>query len=125
MKTETFRTTRIADELRETLAATLLELRDPRIQNLFVTRVVVTPDLKLGKVYFRAISGALDERAQRDATREFDACKGRLRKAVADQIDLKSVPDLRFYYDETVDAVNRVEELLREIDADKKAKPTT
>jgi ribosome-binding factor A len=44
---------------------------------------------------------------------------GRLRSAGAPALRLKRVPELRFAYDEGLDAARRVEELLREVDDDR------
>jgi ribosome-binding factor A len=108
------RATRVAGRLREELAAALRGLRDPRLEGVLVSRVALTDDLQLANVYVRRELGG-DPVAVKAALKALGAAAGRLRHAVAQSMGLRATPALRFFYDEAPDAVDRIEELLREV----------
>ena len=107
------RATRVSQRLREELASALRELRDPRIAGAAVSRVEMTDDLQLAKVYVRRLEG--DDGASKAMLKGLEAASGRLRRDVSRSLGLRYAPTLRFYYDDAPDAMNRVEEILREI----------
>lgn len=108
------RATRVAGRLREELSAALRGLRDPRLEGVLVSRVELTDDLQLAKVYVRRELGH-DEAAVKAALKGLGAAAGRLRHATAQALGLRYAPNFRFYYDEAPDAMARIEELLREV----------
>jgi ribosome-binding factor A len=104
----------------------LAALRDPRLAGVVVTRVEMTDDLQQARIYVRA-SGAAgegvpaggDDRAQRAVLSGLGAAGPRLRRSVSQAVGLRYAPNLRFFWDEAPEAVNRIEELLREIHAER------
>ncbi len=114
------RATRVGERVRDELAAAVAQLEDPRITGAIVSRVEVTDDLQLARVFVRREAGADDARARKALIAGFTAAASRLRRQIARAVGLRYAPDLRFMYDEAPDAVNRVEELLREVRADRK-----
>lgn len=106
-----------ADKIKELilaeLASGILELRDPRIDGAFITRVEVTDDLQLAKVYVRKGMDAT-EPEKRTLLLGLEAAKGRLRRTLG-ALGLRYTPNLKFYFDTGVDSMTRVEELLEEI----------
>jgi ribosome-binding factor A len=111
------RATRVAERLREELAKAVRDLDDPRVAGVLVARTEVTDDLQAAKVYVRHELGA-GAAEQKAMLKGLDAASGRLRRAVAEALKLRYAPTLRFYYDDTQDAVQRIEELLREVKRD-------
>lgn len=108
---------RVAEALRGELMNMLLagEVHDPGVQNVVVSSVALTPDLRLAKVYVRLLSldaSATSKKALIDAL--FRA-KGFLRRELGQRLDLRFAPDLRFYYDESIDRGAEMEAILREI----------
>jgi ribosome-binding factor A len=120
MSGEVKRAVRVAGQVRAELVVSLRALRDPRLASVLVSRVEMTDDLQLARVFVRLEVGGEDERTRRAALKVLEAASGRLRREVGQAVGLRYVPELRFRYDEAPDAVNRVEELLREIDAERK-----
>jgi ribosome-binding factor A len=119
---EVKRSAKVGGRMQEELAAALRELSDPRVQGVVVTRVEVTDDLQTARVYVRtptiagaAVSEEDDDKARRALLKGLEAASGRLRRDVARAVALRYAPNLRFFYDEGVDASTRVEEILREI----------
>jgi ribosome-binding factor A len=119
---EVKRAVRVAGQVRAEIVVGLRGLRDPRLASVLVSRVEMTDDLQLARVFVRLEAGGDDERARRGAIKALEAASGRLRREVGQALGLRYVPDLRFRYDEAPDAVNRVEELLREIATDRKTR---
>jgi ribosome-binding factor A len=60
------------------------------------------------------------EAGTRTVLQGLEAATPRVRREVAEQLNLQKAPELRFVYDEGVEHANRVEELLREIEDERK-----
>jgi ribosome-binding factor A len=113
---EVKRSARVAGRLREELASAFRELRDPRVAGAAVSRVEMTDDLQLAKVYVRRLErDAGDEAAIKAMLKGLEAASGRLRREVSRTLGLRYAPTLKFFYDEAPDAIDRVEEILKEI----------
>jgi ribosome-binding factor A len=107
------RTLKAAEAIREVVStAILLEIRDPRVRDVTVTKVDVAPDMKSAKVYV-SIMG--DERKQRLSLLGLQNSAGFLQKAIADNIDSRYTPRLTFETDEGVKKSLEVLRLLKEV----------
>lgn len=107
------RTARIAEAIRETVSTTVLfELRDPRIKNVTVISVEVSPDIRSAKVYV-SIMG--DEKTQRLALHGLESARGFLQARVADRIETRYTPILKFVIDPGVKKSIEASRLLREV----------
>ncbi len=110
------RSARVAARVQEELAVLLRSLGDPRLQGVFVSRVEMTEDLQVARVFVRhEQAGELPIKAQKALLKGFEAASGRLRKDVSRAVALRRSPELRFLYDSGQDSAHRVEEILREI----------
>lgn len=99
----------MAERIRDCIALQLQRAADPRFELVTVTSVMVTPDLRLAKVYWVATGGG--ERVQ-DVSEAFEKATGLFKRAIASELKVKFVPEIRFYYDDTLDTVASVEGLL-------------
>jgi ribosome-binding factor A len=111
------RQTRLADEIRDVLAESFSagQLSDPRVSQVTITAVKLSPDLQQASVYFR-IYGEPNALAIAEAKAGLDSAQGFLRRRVAEAIrDLRRVPSLRFFFDESVERGSRIESLLSKI----------
>ena len=107
------RTLKAAEAIREVVStAILLEIRDPRVRDVTVTKVDVAPDMKSAKVYV-SIMG--DDRKQRLGLQGLQNSAGFLQKAIADRIDARYTPRLTFETDEGVKKSLEVLRLLKEV----------
>lgn len=115
------RSVRVADRLREELTQALArELRDPRLSDVIITRVEMPDDLSFARVLVRLITGPGDMVARKQVLSGLVAATGRLRKSVGERIGLRRAPELRFYWDDGLDASDRVDSLLAEIERERK-----
>ena len=105
---------RVADQIRDVLGGCFNggQLCDPRLQGVIITRVKVTADLQLASIYFRTYS---DEIPHEDIIKGLESCKAYLRKSLAAELIARRVPDMRFFYDESVDNMAQVEYLIKQI----------
>lgn len=109
------RTARIAELIRAEAAEALRSsFSDPRLQGVVVTRVEVTADLQIARLFVR-LSGEDSEEARRQLMAGLRAAAPRLRRMVAQAVDLRRAPELRFQFDTGIDAAERIEELIKDI----------
>ncbi len=116
------RAVRVAQRMQEELGKILPRLRDPRIQGVTVTRIQLSEDLSFARVFVRVglVVEKPDEAGKKTFLKGLTAAMPLIRREVAEQLNLQKAPELRFVYDEGVEHANRVEEILREIEGDKK-----
>jgi len=104
---------RVAEELRMELSDLLArEVHDPGIGFVTLTHVQVTRDLQHARVYYTTLAQAS---ARRQTERALERAAPFLRRQIGRRLRLRRVPELRFTFDESVEAQSRVEQLLREI----------
>jgi len=115
----TERMRRVNESVRQVLAETLPELKDPRIGLVTVTGVVTSPDLRYATVY---VSFLGSEKKKTATLRGLDAAGGLLQSRLARELRMKRTPLLTFEYDPTVERGVRmsalIDELAPEDDAD-------
>ena len=106
---------RVADQIRAELALLIVrEVHDPGIGFVTLTRVQVTPDLQLARVYYTALG---DDKTRQDSGRALDRAAPFLRRQIGARLRLKRIPELKFFYDDSVAGQDRIEQLLNEIHA--------
>lgn len=117
---ESRRIKKIEELYRHEVARILLyEVRDPRLANVHITQVRVTPDMRLARVYFEMPEGKVREPAVQKALQK---AKGYLKKGLSKNVLLRSMPELEFFYDETSDLVRNVENIFKQLEEEKKSK---
>jgi ribosome-binding factor A len=105
------RTLRVSEAVREELAELIsFELDDPRLLDVEVTDVHVSPDGRHARVRV-AIRG--QERQQREALEALDHARHYLRHELGVRLSLRHVPDLHFEPDRNPDAASRIEILIK------------
>jgi len=86
------------------------EIRDPRLKMTTITGVTVTRDLKLARIYFTTPNSKQKKEA---ATIGFNSARGYIKRTLAHALDLKYMPDIKFYYDESLDYGAHIDELIK------------
>lgn len=111
------RTYQVAERIKELVAEHLLYTADPRFNLVTITAVMVSPDLRNAKVYWVVSFLSDTDRDERIAQVEeaFEAAERHFRRMLAKQLGVRFVPDLRFYYDDTLDTAEHVERLMSRI----------
>jgi len=104
---------RVGELIRHALAEIFSrgEIHDPVIEAHMITvpEVRMSPDLRLATIYIMPLGGR-DEQKVLDA---LEANKRFMRGEIAQRINLKFAPDIRFRIDDRFDEAERIEKLLR------------
>ena len=105
------RSHKIAELIQHCVAGALRQkVADPRLQNITVTAVTMSPDLKYADIFFTCSDGedvAVINKALVKA-------QGFLRTVVASESDLKYVPILKFKYDQVLAKASKVDAILND-----------
>jgi ribosome-binding factor A len=109
----------IRDELSQLLAR---EVRDPGVGFITLTRVKVSPDLQVARVYYTTLG---DEQAQRDTAKALKRATAFLRRQLGQRIRLRRVPEIEFFYDASIAQGDRIEQILQELKAEAASRPTS
>ena len=110
------RIVRINDEIAKVATEVIRsELSDPRIGAVVsVLRAETTTDLKHCKLFV----SILGDKEQQDKTMEaIESAKGFIRKRVADIINLRQTPDLKFIFDDSIEHGIRMRQLIKDANA--------
>ena len=94
-----YRRNRINEEMQKEMMNILRGVKDPRVQNAFlsVTAVDVTPDLKYAKIYYSFLQG--DEKELKTGLK---AASGYIRRELARTLNLRITPELTFLRDTSI-----------------------
>jgi ribosome-binding factor A len=98
MAKEYSRSHRVAEQMQRELADLLqFEVKDPRVGMVTITAVEVTGDMAHAKIFYSAT------KASQSLQNGLEKSAGFLRTQVAKRMLLRTVPQLHFVYDESID----------------------
>jgi ribosome-binding factor A len=104
---------RVGDQIRAEVSDMLVrELHDPGFGFLTITRVRVTPDLQVARIYYTTMG---DAEARRNTERAFGRAAPFIRRQLGRRLRLRRTPELEFVFDESIEGQDRIERLLQEI----------
>jgi ribosome-binding factor A len=107
------RVLKAAEAIREVVGmAVLVDLKDPRIRDVTVTFVEVSPDMRLAKVHVSVMG---DEAKQQLSLRGLQNSAGYLQKKIGDRLDTRYTPKLMFVLDKGVKNAMIVTRILNEV----------
>jgi ribosome-binding factor A len=113
------RAQKVAEAIREVVGmAILAELNDPRIENVTVTYVEVSGDLRLAKVHVSVMG---DEVKQNLSLRGLQSAAGFLQSKCAKRINTRYTPKIEFYLDQGVKNSIEISRILKEVLPDEAA----
>ncbi len=126
-----YRRERVADLLRMFVGEEIRRCRDPRLEMVSITGLELSKDLRHAKLYWSVASFSPDAVAptddetpeqflpdQSDVDQIQAALKGAtglFRKRIAQELDLRYVPDLSFFFDRTAITGSRIDHLLSKV----------
>ena len=104
------RARRIADQMRNELGCILLqEVNDPRFKLIAITDLEVSRDLSHAKIFFTIA----DQNKNIDATMQaLNKASSFLRSRLAEELNLRATPKLKFIYDASVEEGRRLAALI-------------
>lgn len=114
MRKNSIKNTRINGEvLRELSNIIRGEIKDPRIAPLTsVVSVEVAPDLKSCKAYISVLG---DEKSQQDTIAGLKSAEGYIRRQLAQNINLRNTPEIRFILDQSIEYGVNISKLIDDV----------
>jgi ribosome-binding factor A len=112
------RTDRVASLIKEEVGMYFTrEYRDSSYGLITVTEVHVTPDLRIAKIYVSILG---NEDIKTRTMKMLEDHKGEIRSFIGSRVRIKFTPTVQFYIDETLDRVEKIEKLIKQIHQDEK-----
>lgn len=111
---------RIQDQILRVITEILeAKVNDPRVEGVYVTDVTVDRELDFANIYVNSLAGK--EQAE-EILEGLTAASGFIRFTLSQEVKLRVMPKLRFYWDETPDRADRIESILTEIREERDAR---
>jgi len=113
----THRPDRVGDQIRQEISELLSRgaVHDPGIGFITLTRVTVSPDLQLARVYYTSMG---DPKTRRETEKALERATPFFRRQVGSRLNLRRVPELQFRFDESIGHQDRIEQILRDLHAE-------
>lgn len=88
------------------------ELKDPRIGFLTVTKVDLSSDLKLARVYYSVLGTREEKEKSGEGLR---SAKGFIKKLLGQRTRLRYLPDILFIFDDSLEKGRYIESILEKL----------
>ena len=110
------RSERVSGEIQKVLSDILQKkVKDPRLKMATITGVKMSRDLKFARIYF-ITSGS---KKNSEETKEgFESALGYVKRTLANKLNLRYMPDLKFFYDDSFDYGSQINNVLESIKTD-------
>ena len=104
---------RVSKLLKQEISSMILfgEIKDPRIHDVYITKVEVSKDLSNAKIFFKISEGSDFKEVERVFNRASNFIKNRLFKRLA----LKRPINLKFFYDDTDKYIEKIDEIIEKL----------
>ena len=105
---------RTAEQLRTLLSSLLLtEVRDPRLKNITVTRLLLDQEYQSADIYVNALG---DEDRRDEVLAGLESSKGFLRRELAARVRLRQTPELHFHWDFNLEHGEKINRILDDLE---------
>ncbi len=91
------------------------DIKDPRLEMVTITAVKMSRDLRIARVYFSTFGGKI---SKDNAIKGFQNAFGYIKRSLGNQLGLRYMPDLNFFYDESFDYGSHIDKVLDSIEID-------
>jgi ribosome-binding factor A len=105
---------RVGEQIREELSLLLTRgaVHDPGIGFITLTRVTVSPDLQIARVFYTTLG---DPKARKETSKALERATPFFRRHIGSAIRLRRVPELEFRFDESIEHQDRIERIIRDL----------
>ncbi len=105
-------------EIQKIVGTIIKELNNPVIQNTIVcvNDVKTTEDLEISKIYI----SVFDKESQDEVLNQIKHSANYIRKSLAQRLDIRKVPYLEFYLDNSVEYGSKIDAVLDRINEERK-----
>ena len=109
-----YRPNRVGDQIRQELSEMLTRgnVHDPGIGFITLTRVQVSADLQVAKVFYTTLG---DPKARVETQKALERATPFFRRQIGARVRLRRVPEVEFRFDETIEHQDRIEQILRDL----------
>ena len=115
-----FRPDRLGDQIRTEISELLArEVHDPGVGFVTITRVSLTADLQIARIYYTTMA---TDAARADTARALVRASPFLRRQLAGRLRLRRVPEIEFRFDQTVEQHDRIERIIQDIHEEEAAR---
>ncbi len=105
---------RTAERIRTILSTLILrDIRDPRLQGLTFTEVLIDRELQFADVYVNALG---DDSREVEVMKALVGATGYMRRELARRMSLRTTPNLHFHWDPSLAHAERIGQLLDNLD---------
>ena len=106
---------KVSSLVQETLSNIFLQkIIDPELGFVTITKTKLSPDLKIAKVYL----SVYDKSKREYVLEHIELMKGLIRTELAKRANLRHTPELNFYIDDTLDYVEKMNEIFNTLKKD-------
>ncbi len=113
------RAERVASNVRREASAIIRhEIKDPRVKDVTITEVSLSPDLRNARIYVSFLTD--DDRAVKEGMIGLESAKGFVRTQLAGRLKLRYMPKIEFVFDKLLKDAMRLDALIASGLGDKK-----
>ncbi|MTI89326.1 MAG: 30S ribosome-binding factor RbfA [Balneolaceae bacterium] len=114
-----FRPKRLAEVVKRDLGSIIQKDYQPEGTFVTVTKVTMTPDLMIAKVYLSVFSPGRDDKAVYEYIDDhIQEIRYKLASKIRNQV--RKIPELHFYVDKSAEYIDKMERLLDDVDIPEK-----
>jgi len=108
------RADRVSGLIQKSLSDLLVKsIKDPRLETVSITTVKMSSDLKIAKIYFMISDKSS---SKKEAEAGFKKAKKFIKYTLAQRLKLRYMPELQFYYDDSIDYGFHINSILKKIE---------
>jgi ribosome-binding factor A len=117
-----YRPDRVGDQIRQELSEMLTrgEVHDPGIGFITLTRVQVSRDLQVARVFYTTLG---DPKARAETQKALERATPYFRRQIGARVRLRRVPEVEFRFDDAIQHQDRIEQILRDLKEEEAARP--
>lgn len=110
------RSERVSGHIQKVLSDILKKnIKDPRLEMATITGVKMSRDLKTARIYFTTSGG---KNSSKKAAEGFNSARGYVKRTLAQQLGLRYMPEIKFFYDESFEYGSHIDNVLKSIETD-------
>jgi ribosome-binding factor A len=107
------RAERVGDLIRREISEMLIHgIKDPRISLVTITRVRLSDDLKVARIFFSVMG---NEEDRQRTLQGLNSAKGFIKREVGKRIHLRYVPDIVFKFDPSLEYADHIDRVIKDL----------
>mgnify|MGYP005832057147 CR=1 FL=1 len=108
-----FRVEKVSNEIRKAIVRPINDLAvEHKAGLLTITTVRISKDLRVARIYFSLMGGTLNKSKFLEI---LELNKSEIRKSLANSVRLRFIPELKFFYDDTLDTIEHITDVLNKV----------